>query len=445
VSRYIQKIEVEKLFGHYNYTIEKNTSNLTVDPLIIIYGDNGSGKTTLLELIFYLTSSVDNKGHKSKIAKYKFQKLSILFDGGIEIIAKRKKGEIIGSYSFAIKENGIKIKETFLQAKSDLNISIADEDPSVIKKYYDILKYIESLNLSIHYLSDNRKLLSNVDNFSNKNSRKNSYIRTQIDFEFMRREGFINEEADDLKSSVKALENWIKKHVLQASKAGDKNTNTIYTDIIKRVSSHSNNIIKKQEVADLVQKLTDIRKENMSYYKNGLVSKIETKEIEQTLEDPTKYNSNLIYNVLEPYVEGLRGRLDSLRDIQGIIELFIKNINGYFANKVITYHLVDGFNIVGKDIEEPIETEMLSSGEKQLLLLFCNVITASDNASIFIIDEPEISLNIKWQRKLIQTLLDFSQNKNVQFVFASHSIELLAGHKDSVVKLTHNKDNSNGI
>ena len=78
---------------------------------------------------------------------------------------------------------------------------------------------------------------------------------------------------------------------------------------------------------------------------------------------------------------------------------------------------------------------MLSSGEKQLLLLFINTITATDQATIFIIDEPEISLNIKWQRMLLKTLLKFSARNYVQFIIATHSIELLAPNSTNVIKL----------
>lgn len=51
------------------------------------------------------------------------------------------------------------------------------------------------------------------------------------------------------------------------------------------------------------------------------------------------------------------------------------------------------------------------------------------------IDEPEISLNIKWQRRLVQSLLDIAKGANTQFIFASHSMELLAQHRERVVRL----------
>lgn len=58
------------------------------------------------------------------------------------------------------------------------------------------------------------------------------------------------------------------------------------------------------------------------------------------------------------------------------------------------------------------------------------------------IDEPEISLNIKWQRQLIQSLLDITDGATIQFIFASHSIELLSQHKDRVIKVENKNERS---
>jgi ABC-type sulfate/molybdate transport systems ATPase subunit len=57
-----------------------------------------------------------------------------------------------------------------------------------------------------------------------------------------------------------------------------------------------------------------------------------------------------------------------------------------------------------------------------------------DRKSVLLIDEPELSLNIKWQRKLIQALRDIVPQKKVQFVFVTHSIEFLSEYVDNVVK-----------
>ncbi len=61
----------------------------------------------------------------------------------------------------------------------------------------------------------------------------------------------------------------------------------------------------------------------------------------------------------------------------------------------------------------------LSSGEKQLIILFGHVIFSSDINGIFIIDEPELSLHLSWQEKFVKALL--KANPSTQFILATHA------------------------
>lgn len=427
MTKFINAIEIKELYGYYNYKVNKNEVD---NPLIIIYGDNGCGKTTLLELVFNLLSVKNGKGQKSKIAKIKFKEFIVSFDGNIQIIAKRDKSDI-GSFSFQIKEEN-KIKYTlFMESNSECNIDFYNSD-KIVKDYLLMLEYIEKLNVSIHYLTDKRKLYSDTSTQSTYN-KENRHLNRRDSLYFDN-----EEKEDELVESIKILESWIKKNVLVSSRVGEKNMNSIYKDLIKRVIT--NNTTKKitnDDLENLKSKLINIRESNKEYSKYGLSSRIETKDIEIALSNFDETNNILVYNILEPYVESLESRLSSLENIQNLLEFLISSTNKYFLNKTLKYDISKGFSIFSNDTDERLEFTMLSSGEKQLLLLFSNIITSSDNASIFIIDEPEISLNIKWQRKLINTLIKLSNNNKIQFIFATHSIELLTSYKSSVNKLVH--------
>ena len=54
---------------------------------------------------------------------------------------------------------------------------------------------------------------------------------------------------------------------------------------------------------------------------------------------------------------------------------------------------------------------------------------------LFFIDEPEISLNATWQRHLVGTLLALSKDSESQFVMASHSLPLISGYREHVLRL----------
>jgi hypothetical protein len=73
-----------------------------------------------------------------------------------------------------------------------------------------------------------------------------------------------------------------------------------------------------------------------------------------------------------------------------------------------------------------ISLASLSSGEKHLVRLFVESLIAQDNA--ILIDEPEISLHVDWQRELVA---DFrTLNSEAQFVLATHSPEIMAEISD---------------
>ncbi|MBN3945020.1 MAG: AAA family ATPase [Nostoc sp. NMS7] len=75
----------------------------------------------------------------------------------------------------------------------------------------------------------------------------------------------------------------------------------------------------------------------------------------------------------------------------------------------------------------------LSSGEKQLLIQFMEVILQESRSLIFIADEPELSLHISWQEKILKTLREL--NNNAQLIVATHSPDIVAEFRDNVIDM----------
>jgi predicted ATP-dependent endonuclease of OLD family len=55
---------------------------------------------------------------------------------------------------------------------------------------------------------------------------------------------------------------------------------------------------------------------------------------------------------------------------------------------------------------EPIELSQLSSGEKQIVSIFAKLHLQKDKKFIVLIDEPELSLSIAWQKLFLPDLLE---------------------------------------
>lgn len=92
------------------------------------------------------------------------------------------------------------------------------------------------------------------------------------------------------------------------------------------------------------------------------------------------------------------------------------------------------------DIEESINSDSLSAGEKQMLSFLCYNALYSDCP--FFIDEPELSLHVDWQRILLEVLTE--QNTNNQMFIATHSPFIYTQYEDKEIMLGDDRGYENG-
>jgi predicted ATPase len=87
------------------------------------------------------------------------------------------------------------------------------------------------------------------------------------------------------------------------------------------------------------------------------------------------------------------------------------------------------------DDEIEITPYQLSSGEKQILVILLTTLIQDNQPSILFLDEPEISLHVEWQKKLIGYIREL--NPNVQVIIATHSPALIMdGWLDKVTNIS---------
>lgn len=91
--------------------------------------------------------------------------------------------------------------------------------------------------------------------------------------------------------------------------------------------------------------------------------------------------------------------------------------------------------IMFTQIGEELVPYQLSSGEKQMLVILLTVLTEDNNNTVLFMDEPEISLHVDWQKKLIDMILEL--NPNVQIVLTTHSpAVVMNGWMDKVTEVS---------
>ena len=70
-------------------------------------------------------------------------------------------------------------------------------------------------------------------------------------------------------------------------------------------------------------------------------------------------------------------------------------------------------------IGETLVPYQLSSGEKQMLAILLTVLVENHLPYVLFMDEPEVSLHIEWQKRLIDLVVEL--NPNVQIILTTHS------------------------
>jgi hypothetical protein len=81
----------------------------------------------------------------------------------------------------------------------------------------------------------------------------------------------------------------------------------------------------------------------------------------------------------------------------------------------------------------PLEWRQLSSGEKQILILLTQALLSGRSPIVYVADEPELSLHVTWQEKLLGSLTKLAGE--CQFIVATHSPDIAAGFGEKVIDL----------
>lgn len=452
----IHAIRVLKLFGLYTYELPESGS---LCDAAILYGDNGVGKSTLLRLVYHLLSGADGRGHRNALYQGEFERLEVVLASGVKVVAERSKEEDFLVLKQKIeKADNVLVSWDFYPSSQRLHYLEDEEFIIHVDQAGErrIVRRPVGKKKSIGLIPQGKEaFLSELRNHTPATFILNAERRLDSDMvpdpsdevelrKFMHYEtsGKINElvmrsREIALSQALSAASKWLSKKAIIGTNQGSMNVHSVYVDVLHHVMSPAggkNDQAAMISLSRLEEKLKHIEDKMKEHAQYELATKLSTAEFREALRSRGEDKGALAAGLLRPYIESLEKRLEAVEPIYKIVDTFVTTVNGFLRDKVLRYTLSQGFGIWNR-LGIQLSPSQLSSGEQQLLLLFCYVLTARDEPSVFMIDEPEISLNVKWQRQLVRSLLLITNNSSIQFVFASHSIELLSQHEDRVVQL----------
>ncbi len=137
---------------------------------------------------------------------------------------------------------------------------------------------------------------------------------------------------------------------------------------------------------------------------------------------------------LEIYVTDTSSKLDVFDDIRSKIDLFKELISKRFIDKTLHIDLESGFKITSRNGSD-VPLDKLSSGEQHQLILIFDLLFEVTRNSLILIDEPELSLHVAWQKAFIESLSRIISLNAFDVILATHSPAIVAMHFDLAVEL----------
>lgn len=142
----------------------------------------------------------------------------------------------------------------------------------------------------------------------------------------------------------------------------------------------------------------------------------------------TLVNSYRSHRVVENWNDLLKKQAKILQPKATLVEV----LNGLFQRKKI--YINERNEIEAKtDSGKKLVIRGLSSGEKQLIIILGEALLQRESPWIYIADEPELSLHVTWQEKLIENLRRV--NPQAQIICATHSPDVVSTFANHVLDM----------
>jgi energy-coupling factor transporter ATP-binding protein EcfA2 len=456
----LARFAVDRLYGKYSYDIKVPQTSSGLSRLVLLHGDNGCGKTSLLRLLWHTLSPADNRGHRSELAQIPFASLSMNLTDQTQITARKKDG-LVGSFDLIIERpNMPDLIGTFrtnergrvpgparalarqLEEYDNLEIATSNLDRTLLeeeRRRAGTRQFIQELKVNPVFLADDRRLY--VDDPALQRQRER-YAESEGE-----REGRVNTPgtndvvADELRITLRRVSDWLRTLALRGQNVGQAGAHTIYRDVLERlaVTGEGPAQIDSREGTNVsVERLlADLKVRSPRFEKYDLIPHFDASGFETLLARIGGDRKRLAHDIIIPYLETLSARCDALEEAEQRLTALLNATNEFLIGKSLSFsaRTRHGLRIVTDD-GATLDPLQLSSGERQLAMLVCTTLLAGRDARLFLIDEPELSLGVTWQRKVLESLLSLTMGSPLQFIVATHSIEVISSQLDSLVPLS---------
>ncbi len=413
----------------------KNSLNLNLadENVSIIHGTNGTGKTTLLKVIHGVL-----KMNEAVLADENIPYALFIF---VERLTGYKKflcAELVKEKDIYEWSTDIDDLDSFVESFSSLvfGVNRGITYNSNINRIapIDVNRTLREFDLTISENSPHNgksfRVIEEITDYLNIQviNRSKRIKRNRIDINLHENHLML----DHL--SMNHVENLLnEKYLIEKKYMSERVQNALFETLAQVLDNQDKSNKKKESIPEdfliklsiyqdtLLELLSELEGNKFSKKIINILSNYET-----SINNPFKGKeliSNLVYNMITELEKG-KGVINTVTQL-------VDEFNNYLekGKKLI----VDEKGARIKAYKDHHGIEKLSSGEKHLLSLLTLFIIEGSTRDILMIDEPEISLNLEWQSKLLPMLTKFAPNS--QIIVATHSPSIAEFNTNNLVEI----------
>ena len=422
------------------------------DSLTFLIGINGTGKTTILKLLSGLLSP-----SYIELAQIEFSYIELncvklgTKQREIDISCFRQGNNILISLKDEFEHKTYKDSISLIDIPNFYNAW--DHEPFESEKLNRILFEFDNLGV-VNKIRELRTPLFLGLNRRTGESTLNPVIERDR-YLSRRRFSFLDSLFDSVDSALRDIEEmfhtYVRKNAQSQFNLSEQFRKKVFSESF-RVEKYSVPTIdygtelaklqfRQAELLNAIDKLNvDDLSEQFTEYFNSIKATLETLVNTPSL-GPDKQPSPEYINALLQWMVNC-SQIEKIDNIIGYANEYSQNI---LKTKEPLFRFIDSVNLFFNEGRKEIDVNPrgdvkvkikgskrensiyeLSSGEKQLIILLAHISfhRKSRNASILIIDEPELSLHISWQELFVDALLKASPN--TQYILATHAPAIIS-------------------
>ncbi|MEI7326094.1 AAA family ATPase [Pectobacterium carotovorum] len=431
----ISEIRISNLFGYLNHTIPLQAGGIT-----FIHGPNGCGKTTVLKLVASIFS-----WNILPLFKEDFEKIEILMDNKTTLTVSKNKISHSDerkppSLTFSLNP---KKEKSFTLHKKEAGIRIP---PSEIEELFPQLVRVgarEWQDSTTGQHIDYREFYENYREHSWRFSSKERpdwlekyissislhFIKTQrlLNFELpARRHSRIEEQniTDVIQIYSREIKELISKKLAEQATLSQRHDRSFPERLLSLPDDKS---ISEEQIRTMY---ANTEKKIQELVEAGLI------EEQKNIALPKKKFEETEKKVLSLYLQDIDIKLSVFDELKNKIQVFLDVISPKLRTKKFSVTRANGFSIELKSQPgKQLTPSQLSSGEQHQIVLFYELIFRAEKNAFFLIDEPEISLHIDWQRSFISDIHKISELGDRSFLVATHSPQIIGNYRNLAIPL----------